>query len=422
MFDVAPPGSPAAVRPESGGAATSGRARSWAPVARGQPLDEPVSIRDQMRRARELVCAPREEALEWQSGVNLPAGGIEDEPTNSGMVAGYAVAGEDEQTVLGEALKLHSGEPPAQPRKEPTGKFSASRQTGRLPVRATGRLKTIGDSPPDEATPIAGAAQQALSSTTGRFKAAGATASNGAAPLAAAALAENETVTPVEARSFRGPGFTGRRHARAAASAPAPVAAAAPAEDETVMLDETPSPRELAVTGGRRAFVASDAQEAVRPPGSDEPNRANLPGAYSRGSNGEAPRATTDGLPKVDPEQHRKLKIIGGAVAGFLGLLLIHEVAFSVEKPSTFELGVLYPYGSAGAIGRRGERAPGLARVEFEYQGRKPCSARPDADTCLIYEYSDGAGFRGSMLVRKAPSGAWERVSDEGMPFRPARN
>jgi hypothetical protein len=429
MFDVAPPGSPATAPAQSGGSAPSGRVEPQAPAASGPQIGEPMTIREQMRRAREAVTAPREEAMEWQSAVNVPAGGLMDEPLPQWATGSNAGAdGEEDPTVLGEAPKLPAFKAPAKPAEEASGRGSAPRQNGRLAARTQGRLETLGEAPPDEATvsnspPVANGRKAAAATATvpvahGGGESAEATVmldapqapGAGARSAPPAAQTADETVLLDEAP--RTTSAAGRRGAPSPAAARS--AASADEDDEETAVSGGPQSARASGAGGRRRTPAASTERG-------ESSSANRAGAFSRSQESEAPPVKTAEIPQADPIRRRNLKIAGGVIAGFFALLLIYQVAFSVEKPTALDLTVLYPYGASGAVGRRGERAPPVNHVRFEYLGRKACSSKPDADTCLLYEYSDSKGFRGTMLLRVGDDGMWERASDEGMPFLPAR-
>jgi hypothetical protein len=91
------------------------------------------------------------------------------------------------------------------------------------------------------------------------------------------------------------------------------------------------------------------------------------------------------------------------------------------ERPTPADLQRLYPYGSKGQKGPKGQHAPPVAEVQFDFQGDAACGG-DGLGHCFIYNFSSKSGFGGSMQVRKDPaSGKWLRASDQGLPFAPGQ-
>jgi hypothetical protein len=87
------------------------------------------------------------------------------------------------------------------------------------------------------------------------------------------------------------------------------------------------------------------------------------------------------------------------------------------EAASKEDLLAAYPYGAKGARSIEGTQAPPAAQVRFELVGRMGCGPEIPG-ICLKYNYGDGAGFQGWMLVHKdSTTGHWVRALDLGMPF-----
>jgi hypothetical protein len=117
----------------------------------------------------------------------------------------------------------------------------------------------------------------------------------------------------------------------------------------------------------------------------------------------------------LNPAQKKALAVLSGMAALFI-LVLVFGTSSLRAKPTERELWMAYPYGKQGATGAHGERAPAADEVEYRVLEEVQCS-NPSFDRCLLYRYARD-DFAGTMLVGKRHGGIWERLSDEGMPFR----
>lgn len=188
-------------------------------------------------------------------------------------------------------------------------------------------------------------------------------------------------------------------------------------EEETTTSGASPRP-----DGGSGDTLPPDAP-AVGADG--KPLDPKLAGAFSRAKSKEQVGFKTSNV-AVKPPLTRDQKTALGVVAGgavLIFVILVASVGGMKDRPSAEDLERCYPYGTNGANGPNGLRAPPAVEVKYKFDQELDVPIAKDFEKCVVVKY-EGPGanattpFQGSMVVCKRWDKIWQRGNDDGMPFR----
>jgi hypothetical protein len=195
-----------------------------------------------------------------------------------------------------------------------------------------------------------------------------------------------------------------------AASAQAPVPASPRASGNTPIPPRKPTKGEVPAAP---AATSKPAKPAAKPTeSSDEVTEA-------AGSGKDRLITTNPALRTIDAKNRRfALAVIGACALVIGGVVVGAYLVLANDRPEDGDLRLAYPYGFQGKRGPKGEVAPGASDVQFKLLGEIPgCGG--SHTKCLRYRYTGEGSFNGTLLMGKTRDKQWERVGEEGMPFKP---